>query len=714
MSVSFEGTPFDRMSPKVVSMPSQSLPPRHRELLAPIHGPLGKEHYRPDIDGLRAVAVSAVIAFHAFPHVLRGGFVGVDVFFVISGYLISGILFNSLDRREFSFLQFYGRRIRRIFPALILVLVMCLLAGWFLLFSSEYQSLGKHVAGSGAFIANFVLWHESGYFDTAAELKPLLHIWSLGIEEQFYIVWPLLLYLTWKRKALRFGLLLTLLVLSFGFNMHLANDAAADFYSPVTRFWELMAGALLAHFTLYKPSASQASPSQRSISRTIGALAASAAASNIKAGAGLICIVVAVATFDSRSAYPSWRALVPVVGAYLIIAAGSQAWINRTVLASRIPVAIGLISYPLYLWHWPLLSFPRIVEGQAPTPQMAALAIALSVLLAWATYLLIEKPIRSGRSGSVKAVTLVGLMVIAGTVGYFTYASHGFLFRNPEVESLIQAESDLDPFDARVINGVSETREPYLGITPAMEIGSAGGSETLMVGDSLMGQYIPRLREFAEQHAANFRNRRIVFLGLGGCPPIPGIARSTNPGCAVFLDKMIAAVNRSSVETVAFAGMWSDELTDGFTYLRSDSLKTPLQNSDVDTTQAIANFGGLISQLTHQGKHVFVLLENPLAAALAPSTRLPTGWRRMWSKPKDIADPTRANVQRHRQDIGGRIRDVAAKAGARLIDPDDYLCNKDTCPAFIDGQFIYFDTHHLRASFVRDHATYIDQILQKQ
>ena len=205
--------------------------------------------YRPDIDGLRAIAVLAVIGFHAFPAWIRGGFVGVDVFFVISGYLISTILLTGMERGSFRFSQFYMRRIRRIFPALIVVLLACMVAGWLVLFSFEYKALGKHVAGSAAFVSNFVLWNEAGYFDKAAATKPLLHIWSLGIEEQFYIVWPLLLYLVWKRKAATLALLLLLLTFSFTFNV-LSSDPAADFYSPLTRFWELMAGAVLAYLSL--------------------------------------------------------------------------------------------------------------------------------------------------------------------------------------------------------------------------------------------------------------------------------------------------------------------------------------------------------------------------------------------------------------------------------------------------------------------------------
>ena len=156
--------------------------------------------YRRDIDGLRAVAVLAVVAFHAFPNWVKGGFIGVDVFFVISGYLISTIIFESLDKGTFSFSEFYARRIKRIFPALIIVLVACFTFGWFALFPHEYKQLGEHIAAGAGFLSNIVLWKDAGYFDNAADTKPLLHLWSLGIEEQFYIVWPFLLWISWKRK----------------------------------------------------------------------------------------------------------------------------------------------------------------------------------------------------------------------------------------------------------------------------------------------------------------------------------------------------------------------------------------------------------------------------------------------------------------------------------------------------------------------------------
>ncbi|MDR0933870.1 MAG: acyltransferase [Burkholderiaceae bacterium] len=208
--------------------------------------------YRPDIDGLRAIAVLAVIAFHAFPAKVKGGFVGVDIFFVISGYLISSILFTGLEKGTFSFIQFYARRIRRIYPTLLVVFIACLVFGGFILLPDEYQQLGKHTVGGAGFIANFVLWWESGYFDSASELKPLLHLWSLGIEEQFYIVWPFLLWVGWKGRWNLRRLVIGLGLVSLIWNVAICvRHPVMDFYSPMTRIWELLAGALLAHGMLY-------------------------------------------------------------------------------------------------------------------------------------------------------------------------------------------------------------------------------------------------------------------------------------------------------------------------------------------------------------------------------------------------------------------------------------------------------------------------------
>jgi peptidoglycan/LPS O-acetylase OafA/YrhL len=650
--------------------------------------------YRPDIDGLRAVAVLAVIGFHAFPAWIRGGFVGVDVFFVISGYLISTILLACMERGSFRFSQFYMRRIRRIFPALIVVLLACMVAGWLVLFSSEYKALGKHVAGSAALVSNFVLWNEAGYFDKAAASKPLLHIWSLGIEEQFYIVWPLLLFLVWKRKAATLALLLLLLISSFTFNV-LSSDPVADFYSPLTRFWELMAGGVLAYLSLHwEDLAVIFGKLPRPAFQMIGAgTAPGSMTRNITAVIGLLLIVVTVLMVDEAMKFPGWWALLPVVGTYLMIAAGPNTWIGNRLLANKALVAVGLISYPLYLWHWPLLSFIRIVNGAAPSAAVAALAILLSFALAGLTYLLVEKPLRFGKSGPIKAVALLAVMAAIGLAGYFTYARGGFAFRNPGAEDLVAAAQDFEH---------AEEDEVALGNPDA--------EQTILVGDSTMEQYIPRVRELIVQGTIDLKRNRIIFDVHGGCPPIPDIARDRNPACAPFVDKVLPTLDGDKVKTVALTAFWTNHFTDAEYYLRSDPSKVLLRDSEVTQDRALANFGALISHLVGAGKKVFVLLETPSSNAYDPAKMMPTGWRRLLARPKSSESPTRSQMEKFVGKISDKIQRVAETAGARVIKPLDYLCDEQICPISTDGQVRYIDNYHLRAFFVRDHATYIDQI----
>ncbi|MCX8501214.1 MAG: acyltransferase family protein, partial [Alphaproteobacteria bacterium] len=377
-------------------------------------------NYRPDIDGLRAVAVLSVVGFHAFPQFIRGGFIGVDIFFVISGYLISTILFENLQHDRFSLVQFYSRRIRRIFPALLLVLISVLVFGWFALFANEYQQLGKHVAGGAAFISNYLFWGESGYFDTEAITKPLLHLWSLGIEEQFYIVWPVILWLGWRLKANLLVMTLCFALVSFGLNFYgIRHDVVATFYSPQTRFWELLSGSLLAWLMVFRPAARD-----RAVARVDGWLARivghqkAGRSENLLSFTGLLLVAGGIAVFHHGLSFPGMRALIPVLGAVLIIAAGAESWLNRTILSSRILVWFGLISYPLYLWHWPILSLATTIEGENLSPVIVAAALLLAVVLAWLTFRWLERPIRYNFFSGYIACYLIALLSVTGIVGY--------------------------------------------------------------------------------------------------------------------------------------------------------------------------------------------------------------------------------------------------------------------------------------------------------
>jgi peptidoglycan/LPS O-acetylase OafA/YrhL len=397
-------------------------------------------HYRPDIDGLRAFAVLAVVIFHANPGALRGGFVGVDVFFVISGFLITGIILDDLDKARFSLLDFYARRIRRLFPALILVLASVWIAGWAFLLIDEFKTLGKHIAAGAAFIPNFIYWLEFGYFDVDSSRKILLHLWSLGVEEQYYLVWPLLLLLI-TRKTAAVLLIAPLIVLSFSVNLYLTfHSPTAAFYLPLPRFWELLIGSLLAYAAHSTPDRS--ATAQFNFFRAITTENASYRMNEAKAWIGFALIVIAVLEISKWRAFPGFWALLPTLGTALLIAAGPAATVNRIILGNRAMVAIGLISYPLYLWHWPLLAFAENIRGYDLTKLQRFLIVIPAFPLAWATYRFAERPIRFSKSQQGlewKSLALLGAMTGLFALGLWTYARDGFPSRfPPELRVLLQ------------------------------------------------------------------------------------------------------------------------------------------------------------------------------------------------------------------------------------------------------------------------------------
>lgn len=377
---------------------------------------LSSSSYRPDIDGLRAIAILSVVIFHAVPGRLPGGFAGVDIFFVISGFLISNIIFKGMKQKDFSFSLFYAHRIKRILPALILVLATSYLLGWFTLAPDEFRQLGRHIAASVAFIQNFVLWRETGYFDTATEFKPLMHLWSLSIEEQFYLVYPLAIWCVWKTRRNVFAFVLVLGALSFALNL---MDPAGAFFLPQARFWEILAGSVLAYVQLF-----QKQPlmehfrrwAPRLVSADATRLQLDPAVRSVLSVAALLLVAATVFWLDSTRDFPGWWALAPVAGTVLLIGVGPDAWVNRAILANRGMVFVGLISYPLYLWHWPLLSFLQILERGNASGKARLVVVGLSFLLAWLTYRLVEAPIRGGSNSRIK----VGLLCLFAAVVFCT------------------------------------------------------------------------------------------------------------------------------------------------------------------------------------------------------------------------------------------------------------------------------------------------------
>ena len=376
-----------------------------------------KSTYRAEIDGLRAFAVLSVVFFHAFPSGFKGGFIGVDVFFVISGFLITSHIFQSLEKGQFSFIDFFSRRIRRIFPALILVMICSLAFGWFVLLSDEFNQLGKHVAGGAAFVSNFIFAGEVGYFSTESEYKPMLHLWSLAVEEQFYIFWPLILWVTWKMRQNLLLICLFFMLSSFLINIFWVNRFPTEiFFWPFGRFWELLIGSVLAWLTLYKANMFVSNGNKKN--KSLIYILSNFSRNGITTFIGIFVLLASVFLITTDDPFPSYNAIFPVFGAVLVIVGGSASSFSRSVLSNKIALWFGLISYPLYLWHWPILSYLHIIEGGTPHRNRTILAILFSILFAWITYKFIEKPIRFvGLKKGFRTLVLCGAFFLTGLLG---------------------------------------------------------------------------------------------------------------------------------------------------------------------------------------------------------------------------------------------------------------------------------------------------------
>jgi len=508
--------------------------------------------YRPDIDGLRAIAVLLVIGFHAFPNLVPGGYVGVDVFFVISGFLITGLLLQDLEKKQFSFATFYGRRIRRIFPALIPVLAACFAVGWLILPPSVFKSLGLNIFGGAAFSSNLVLLHETGYFDIDVEQKPLLHLWSLGIEEQFYIVWPVLLLLTFSRRLSIAILAVVLFIISFAWNVRIAGSAA-DFYLPFTRAWELMIGGTIAALGSQnvKLKLDRAEDLFHSaLNLTPRRESAFLSGLDLRAGMGIGLIIAAViAGWSNSGSFPGWWALLPTLGTTLIILSDGS-WLNRSVLSNQTVVLVGLMSYPLYLWHWPLLSFTNIITTQ-PSWQLRVAVILGATVLAWLTYRWIEQPVRKGSYFPVKVAILCIAMALIGSAGFAAYYWQGVPYRvPPQMRDIVDIH--LDPQFEH-----AEWRRDtcFFDVGPSRYSPDCieRGKRPLVFlwGDSMSTSLYPGLKRL--QGSIDFG---LAQYTRGACPPSLSYGVQALPDCAASNEMVFASLTEARPDIVLLHATW--------------------------------------------------------------------------------------------------------------------------------------------------------------
>jgi peptidoglycan/LPS O-acetylase OafA/YrhL len=490
------------------------------------------ERYRPDIDGLRAVAISLVVIFHAFPEGLPGGFIGVDIFFVISGFLITGIISRDLEQGHFSLAGFYARRIRRLFPALVFVLCAALVLGWFWMLPAAYEQLSGDVLASAAFLSNIALMLQAGYFDIEAGKKPLLHLWSLGIEEQFYLFWPLILMLGGRLRLSILTAAAIIGVASFVLNVALiGSNPVATFYLPVTRGWELLAGAGLACGW--------------------NRFSHSSAASNWRAAAGLALVAGVGAVLDTTRAFPGWWAALPVVGAALLLSAPG-AWICRVVLASRPLVWLGLISYPLYLWHWPLLVFLGLIKFAPLTLLERGLIVGLSIALAWGTYRFVESPFRSGRQSAFRIAGLCAGLASIAAAGAVVVQGHGFDFRlPPQIREMASVPTQAAQW--RVHECLLDLSQEMTFATSCTDRGRR--PLVFVWGDSTAGALMPGLRK--AQRSQDFG---IAQFTSSSCIPALHVDVAGTPNCRAINDKIFSLAQAMQPDIILLHSTWGGYL----------------------------------------------------------------------------------------------------------------------------------------------------------
>ena len=601
--------------------------------------------YRADIDGLRAVAVLAVVAYHAFPRHVGGGYLGVDVFFVISGFLITRLILDGLERDAFSLTAFFGRRVRRLFPALCLVLLFVLAAGWRLLLPDEYAALGTHAAAGAAFSANFVSWQTAGYFDVHADRKPLLHLWSLGVEEQFYLVWPAVLAVIWRRRANLFVVISVAALVSLALWFALA-DAHADaaFYLLPSRFWQILAGALLA-----RPS--------------VAARYASASRSFAEGSVALGLTLIAASVMLADGATPGVWALAPVAGAMLCVAFAPRAKIGRRALSWGPLVGIGLISYPLYLWHWPLLSFARITTWGDPLWPVRVALVILAALLAWATYAWVERPIRARRWPRVTAPRLAAALglVCAGAVAVAaTGGVASRLARSPYLQ--------IDRGFSVVLPGTESCDEDSSDLTQCRT--STDAPKVAIVGDSHADALF-----YGFLNSGDAYYSQVLLMTQAGCQP--ALQRQRQAGCEPHMRSVVEALRaRSSVELVVLTGnsAFADE-------------------QPVEAIAAMAEgYARMIETLRAAGKRVVVVADVPHVPFDPADCMRP----RTFTRSPEADTLCRAYPIMPRPGYDAFLAQLAARlSDLDLFDPAPVFCDSAGCHAFVDQVPQYKDGAHL-------------------
>ena len=619
--------------------------------------------YRPDIDGLRAIAVLPVLLFHAKLG-FTGGYVGVDVFFVISGYLITSLILADLRQDRFSFLTFWERRVRRILPALAVMIVATVALAWPIMLPDDFKELSAFVAAQAVLGANFLSWARTGYFGGTAETKPLLHLWSLAIEEQFYLLLPIVVALVWRRRPRAVGpVLAAFAVATFGVSVFLTHlDRGASYFLMPSRAWELLAGSLLC----FVPAPAT---SRRWLSETAAVI-------------GLAAIAVSAWTYSPSTRFPGVAALVPCLGTVALIWSGAD---PRNLVGRLLAWApfrgIGLISYSLYLWHWPLLALARYYALERPEPVVRAAVLGVSVVAAIASYFFVELPFRHRRVFATRrSVLLAG----AGCLATMIAASL-------TVIGLGGLPGRFPPQVVAYANGIGDTeflwdqgrgdieRDDLFEIVPEYR---SQPVHLLVWGDSHAKSIVPMIRTLCREHG-----KRGVAATCASTAPVLDYV-SDNPyslreQAPAYNRAVVEYVERNRVPNVLLAAFWGTyPVAFDPANPNADEIQCPLDEGLMKTVQ----------QLQAAGARVWIMRQIPTYMANVPQVLAIAALK--GEPPHQVDHP----LQWHRDWLvrHDALFDTLETKGVVSLDPVDLLLdNESYCRNESDGHSLYSDAYHL-------------------
>ena len=651
--------------------------------------------YRADIDGLRAVAVLSIVLFHLDIEPFTGGFVGVDIFFVISGFLITSIIVRELAAGEFSMARFYERRVRRILPALMVVLAVTMLCGLWILGPEQFRELAGSAAATTVFSSNIFFFLGSGYFDGPSEFKPLLHTWSLAVEEQYYIFFPLLLLLIARRFSSRFApWLLAISGLSFAacVLMTPSSEAAAFFLLPF-RAWELLIGSLLALQLVAPPS--------------------DARARNLLSAAGLGMIFYSVFAYSSETPFPGVAAAVPTLGTAMIIQSGSggASLVNRA-LGIRPMVFFGLISYSLYLWHWPVVVYAKTLLINEPNDLELSVVFALILLLSVLSWRFVETPFRDRRRlgprpklfATFAAASLVLMVASLGVRAVEDFPAGG--------RDALSANAIDDPgwkhWKRCEELGEENPQRPEL-----CRFGDESvPPDVLFWGDS---------HALALASAANLSAKRQQASGWlavrTGCPPLLAVERPGRTSCQAFNEAVLRfAGEHAEIDTVILAARWAISAT-GSRYKNETGRSVTLV--DLESPGSAGNVPILATGLERTLRGLLALDKTIVLVGQVPEVGydVPTAnysARLTGRNVNETIAPTRSEYEERTADVNRILAGLADAYPVSLIDPANRLCNADFCAVVEDGTPLYRDDNHLSLRGCVHLSPLFDQVFERR